>query len=153
MELTRVDTAALTRAVAEAERKIDEACEALRPFLVALTDSERETMPRARHGFAQAGRRLADAARRWPQLAETVGYEADAVVEDLENAEALAALHDRVDGLARRLADSRLTWLAEAWLPSLAIYASAKVGAVRDPEMRALVEPLQTMFSGRRKRR
>jgi hypothetical protein len=153
MELTRVETAALTRAIAEAEQKVAEALEALKPFLVALTDSERETTPRARRGFPEAGRKLAEAAARWPALAETVGYDVEAVVEDLDNAEALAPLAERVEQLARRLADTRLTWLAEAWLPSLAVYASAKVGAARDPTLRALVDPLAPVFGTRRRRK
>jgi hypothetical protein len=153
MELTRVQTAALTQAIAEAERKVGEAIEVLKPFLVVLTDSERDTTPRARAGFPDAGRQLAEAAARWPALAETVGYDVEAVVEDLDNAEAIAPFAERVEQLARRLADSRATWLAEAWLPSLAVYASAKVGAARDPALRALVDPLAPVFGGRRRRR
>jgi hypothetical protein len=150
MDMTRVNTEKLTAAVEKATKKIEEAEALLAPFLVMLTERERATMLRTRDGFPEAGRQLARAIVKHPKIAAASGFEADAVTEDIANVEAIAQLGERTSALAQRLADSRLTWLAEAWAPSLAAYAMAKVGAKTDGELAAVVEPLATIFATHR---
>ena len=48
--------------------------------------------------------------------------------------------------------ETRLTWLSEAWVPSLALYAIAKVEAETDGALRTIVEPLAAVFSTPRRR-
>ena len=48
--------------------------------------------------------------------------------------------------LTQRIADSRLVWLADAWRPSLAVYAAAKVLATRQGALRTIVQTLAPIF-------
>jgi hypothetical protein len=49
--------------------------------------------------------------------------------------------------LAQRIADSRLVWLADAWRPSLSVYAAAKALATRQGALRTLVQALSPVFA------
>lgn len=150
MNLTRVDTKKLKTAVEKATGHIEQAAQALKPFLVVLTDDARASTQRARDGFPDAGRTLASAMTSHPTVAAASGFEADAVVEDLDNVAVLKPLAAQVAELSQLLADSTLTWLAEAWVPSLAAYAVAKVQAKTNGALRALVDPIAAIFATNR---
>jgi vacuolar-type H+-ATPase subunit I/STV1 len=152
MESTRINTKKLNVAVAKATKKIEEANALLAPYLVLLTENERARMPRAREGFSPVGRSLVRAIAEHPEVATASGFEAKAVVEDLDNVEALAPLVEKVSELGRRLADSRLTWLAEAWVPSLTAYGVAKALSKSNAALRTVIAPLAEMFATRRAR-
>lgn len=153
MGATRIDTKKLKAAIEQAERKVDEAKKILAPYLVILTDKERAEMPRARDKFEPAGRQLARAIPEHAKIAAAVDFDAEAVIEDLDNVAALSPLAEKTAELTQQIADSKLTWLAEAWSPSLAVYAVAKAGARVDGKLRTLIEPLAAIFATRRARR
>jgi hypothetical protein len=153
MQSTRVDTKKLKAAIKVASEHLDEASAALAPFTAILTDADRAAMPRAREGFGEAGRALARAAAGHPEIAAVSGFDAEAITEDLDNVRELSPLVEQVAELSKRLSDTRLAWLAEAWVPSLAMYAVAKVRAKTDGKLRTLVAPLAEMFAVRRARR
>ena len=147
MKLTRVDSNELQSAIDKATQLIQEAAELLAPYLVILTEEERRSTPRPREGFHQAGSDLSHAMGQHPKVASVTDYDASAVQEDLRNVALISPIFGRVEELSRRLADSRLTWLAEAWVPSLAAYAVAKVVARRDGTLRQLISPLAKIFA------
>ena len=153
MEPTRIDSAKLKTAVAKAEKKVDEALAELASLLVVMTDADRASVPRTLDGFGPAARQFAQAMKRHPDIAAAVNYDREAVIEDLDNADTLTALAARVGELQRRLADSKLEWLAEAWSPSLAAYAVAQAAARSDGALRDLIAPLAAVFATRRNRR
>jgi hypothetical protein len=139
MEFTRVDTKALAAAVAEATEHIRLALLLMDPFLVTITDEEREDYPRPSVRYPDAGRSLARGAVDAPDMAARAEFVPAAVTEDLDNAAALAPLLERLAVLVQRTDDSKLVWLAEAYVPSLALYRLAKAGAKVNGNMAALV--------------
>jgi hypothetical protein len=74
------------------------------------------------------------------------------VVEDLDNVEALAPLAVPLARLRRLVDDSRLTWLAEAYVTSLAFYGVAKVRAKKDGNLHETIGPLANVFASPRRR-
>jgi hypothetical protein len=146
MRETRVDTKNLKDAVHVAAGHLDQAAAALKPYLVVISDAERASTPRTRDGFPDAGRTLARAAANHPEMV------AAAVVEDLDNVAVLAPVAEKVARLGQLLADTKLTWLAEAWVPALALYALAKVRSKADGALRTVVDPLAAIFANRRGR-
>ncbi len=152
MDYTRVDTKKLVAAVAKAAEHLEQAETLLRPYLATLTDAERTRTPRAPNAFPDAGRTLARAAAKHPEVAAVADFDAGAVTEDIDNAAALAPVMEKLEHLVGLVNDTRLTWLSEAWIPSLALYAVAKVKAKTDGALRAVVEPLATVFATQRGR-
>jgi hypothetical protein len=150
MKLTRINSNELQAAIDKASEHIQDAFEILAPYLVILTEDERKSIPRPREGFQQAGRDLSHAMGQHPKVADVTEYNAEAVQEDLRNVAIIAPLFARVEELSRRFSDSRLSWLAEAWIPSLAAYAVAKVVARQDGTLRQLITPLAKIFSTNR---
>lgn len=59
----------------------------------------------------------------------------------------------KANKIAQLLADPRLTWLAEAYQPSLQLYGVAKVAARTDGALKALIDPMAEIFPGRRQNR
>lgn len=147
MDFTRVDTKKLKTAVDKAVDHVQQAQAVLAPFLEAMTDAERSSLAHPPTTFPPAGRTLARAATDHPEVAAVSDFDSEAVVEDLDNAEALAPLVEKLTALERLLNDTRLQWLAEAWAPSLALYAVAKVKAKSNGAIRTIVDPLAAVFS------
>ena len=54
---------------------------------------------------------------------------------------------EKLNALNRLVADTRLLWLSEAWVPSLALYAVAKVKAKTNGAIRTIVDPLAEVFA------
>ena len=152
MNFTRVDTKKLLAAITKAEASLEQARAALAPFTVVLTDAERGALPRPPSAFPDAARSLARAALSQPDLAAVVGFDTEAVTEDLDNATAIVAIAEKATALAQLVADTRLQWLAEAYSPSLALYAVAKVKAKTDGSITPVVDPIATVFTTRRSR-
>jgi hypothetical protein len=153
MNLTRVETKKLRTAVALATKKLDEAIAALDPYLEILPDAERATIPRVRSDFPPAARSLATASDQHADVVAATEYDAEAVIEDLDNADALAALAGPLARLQQMLDDSRLRWLAEAYVPSLELYGVAKVRAKKDGKLAQAIAPLAEVFASPRRKR
>ena len=147
MQLTRVENAKVVAAVATARAKLDEALAALTSCLVLLTDEQRALVPRVRHDFPAAARLLAASSADHPELAAAVAYDAAAVIEDLDNVRALQPIADRATRIQKMIEDSRLEWLAEAFVPSLEYYGVAKVRAPKDAKLARDIAPLAEVFA------
>jgi hypothetical protein len=126
MPQTRVPTPQLLAAAAETEQHLLRAIEALKPFTVELTDDERLGTIRTRAGLPTAARALIHAMGDHPNLAQMIQFDGEAVAEDLDNTAALEPVRVRLEILARLVADSQLTWHAEAFQSTLAAYRVAK---------------------------
>lgn len=152
MNLTRRDTKKVRTAVSAAAKKVEEAIAALDAVLVLLPDAERASVPRVRSDFPAAGRALAKASADHPDLVALTEYDAEAVIEDLDNVAALADLDPPLARLGQMISDSRLLWLAEAYVPSLALYAVAKVRGKKDGKLEQTIAPLADVLSTSRKK-
>jgi len=153
MKYTRIDTEELKTAAAKAAKKIDEATTILAPFLVVISEQERASTPRAREGFPDAGRKLSRAIVDHPKIAAASEYDGEAVNEDLDNVEALSPVVEKLAELTRRVTDSKLVWLAEAWVPSLTAYGVAKVAAKANAALRTVIAPLAEIFATARSKK
>ncbi len=153
MTPTRVDTKKLRNAVTLAVKKLGEAVDALEPHLAVLPDAERATVPRVRSDFPSAARKLAVESDKHGDIVSATEYDAEAVLEDLDNVETIAALAVPLARLQRMLDDSRLLWLAEAYVPSLELYGVAKVRAKKDGKLAQTIAPLAEVFATPRKKR
>jgi hypothetical protein len=147
MQNKKVDALQFQAAVAEAQAYLTVAFELLAPFLVVLSDEERLRVPRTRAGFPDAGRNLALAIADYPAVAQAAAYDPIAVGECFDNVDQLNGLAMKLGELAQRIADSRLVWLADAWKPSLSVYAAAKALATRQGALRTLVQALSPVFA------
>jgi hypothetical protein len=150
MASKRIDPIQFQAAVSEASSHLTAAFELLAPFLVVLTEEERLHVPRTRQGFLEAGRKLALAIVEYPTVAQAAEYDPTAAGECLDNVAQLNGLRLKVSELAQRLADSRLVWLADAWGPSLALYAAARALATRQGALRTVVQTLAPVFANQR---
>lgn len=152
MPQPRVPTPQLLAAAAEAEQHLLKAIEALKPFMVELTDDERLGTVRARSGLPAAARSLIHAMGDHPSLAQMIQFDGEEVAEDLNNTEALEPVRVRLEILARLVADSQLAWSAEAFQSTLAAYRVAKAAAVTVPSLKPVVEPIANIFPNPRAR-
>ena len=150
MDYSRIDTAKLKAAVAKAVKKCEEADEILAPFLEVLADHERATIPRPPEGFALQARKAVEEANSQPAFAKMAGFDGGAVIEDLNNVDALVALERAHETLGRKIADARLAWTAEAYVPTLDLYYLAKRKADSDGNVQPIVDAIAPMFASRR---
>ncbi|MFW5741225.1 MAG: hypothetical protein ACOC1F_12745 [Myxococcota bacterium] len=150
MAMTRVDTKKLQDAVADAETHIQAALNALEPLLILLTEEERARTLRAPKGFPEAARKLAGASGDHPQIVAATEFVPEAVTEDLDNVAVLSKLEAPLARLDQLIADSKLAWTAEAYMPSLQLYGVAKVRAKSDAKLQLSIAPLADVFATRR---
>ena len=153
MVTTRVDTAVLAGNVAKADTLFDQLVKLLYPQLVVLADDAREALPRPPVRYAKVAGALIDAAMARPALCTAAEFDPAAVKEDLANVQELLVFTAKVQELLQRLVDSRLQWLAEAYVPSLHLYKMAKVRAESDGELRLIIEPMEEVFAPQRRPR
>jgi hypothetical protein len=78
------------------------------------------------------------------------GFNGTAVLDDLENVNQLARLRAYSDDLARRVADSRLRWLGEAYVTCLNAYGAARGLLSIKPAFSKIVDALKGIFGGGR---
>ena len=152
MESTRIDTAKLKQAVQEALTHLAQAQVVLSPYLVLLTEQERRDTLRTRESFPKKARDFAREMADHQDLAATAGYDAAAVLEDLDNVDALAPLSSALGKLGQSVDDSKLAWLAEADEPTRAAYQIAKVGARTNAKIAPVVDALASLYATRRAR-
>jgi hypothetical protein len=146
MNYTRIDTKKLKAAVAAAEKKLDEV-DAHLDALPQLTDEQRAELLRPRADFPKAGRKLAAKSGEHGDLVAATEYDAEAVLEDLDNVDVIEELGPRLARLARRVDDARLLWLAEAYVPTLEFYGVARVRAKKDAVLAQTIAPLAAVMA------
>lgn len=149
MEPSRIDTKALASATAEARQHIEQALALLAPYTPIVTSEERRATLRPGEGFTSAAKALCRASVEHPLLSAAVNFSSEAVQEDLDNVELLAPLVEKLTELSQRLSDSKLIWLAEAYLPCLALYSAAKSQSKQNGALRNVVSPIAQIFAGR----
>jgi len=152
MNLTRLQTKKVVQAVQNAVKKLEEAAAAIDEVLPLLPEAVRATVPRVRADFPDAARSLAATSKDHPEIVAVTDYDAEAVVEDLDNVDALKPLDAPIASINQRVADARLLWLAEAYVPSLEFYGVAKVRAKKDGKLGQTIKPMADVFATTRKK-
>lgn len=149
MKYTRTDSKKLSAAVGRAVKALGEAEDAVSELLVLLTPEERSTLSRPRDGFLAVARKVAHNADL-AEIGRAAGYDAEAVLEDLTNVDALDRVRAPLAKLQQRLDDSRLLWLAEAYSMTLELYGVARARAKSDASVAAAIEDLVTHLASPR---
>lgn len=153
MEQTRVNPADLQAALTQAQEHARQIIALLQPFAVRLTDEERATVPRARAGFPDAARALVRGLEVRPDVSQMVRFEGEAVLEDLDNVQALQPLREQLTVIEHMVSDSQLTWTGEAYASCLTAYRVAKVAAKDQGDLTTALGPLAEVFATKRERK
>ncbi len=145
------ESARLRTDLTKAHACLDEALALVKTHFEALTDRDRRALPRPHEPFASGARRLVEAVETHPELAVAARFDAQTVLELLDEVESAASLAPKAEELLRYLSDGKLAWLAEAYDSSRALYGMAKAGARSDGALRGVVEALAPAFAFRRR--
>lgn len=148
MQQSRTDHQALKAAIDRAMEHYRRADAELAPFLVHATAEERSRIPNPPDAFPEAARKLDESIATEPDFARLVGYDGPAVIEDLDNVNQLARLRAYVDDLDRRVADTRLHWLGEAYVSCLNAYGAARAMLSIKPALAKIVDAFRGIFGG-----
>jgi|JI10StandDraft_1071094.scaffolds.fasta_scaffold268236_2 hypothetical protein len=148
---SRVNTQAFAAAVAHSLALRKQADDVLAPFLVDLTEEQRRSLSRPADAFPDRARRVAEGMGEFSEVALAAGYDREEVLEDLDNVNQIARLQDHTDAFQRRLADTRLVWLSEAYSATLAVYNVARTLVKTKPALSRIIDALKSIFSSRRR--
>jgi hypothetical protein len=137
----------------QAQAKIDEARAILAPYLLALTPTERQTLPKMGERTIAFVEKAYDFARQNPGLAPPyLGLESFGV--DFADAHGLWTLLNTVQQLKEAVDDTEMAAGSEAYQAALVFYHSAKAAAAQDvPGAKAVYEELKIRFPQTGKRR
>lgn len=147
MPLTREETERIRLAVETASGHINQAFTVLEPFLPVISAEQRESIPRPRKTLFEALPQLFKAVETDPQLAETAGFDAQAVAEDKANIDAVSPLLVPTRELAQRVSDAVLLWGGEIVVQTTTVYGVAQALQKRNPALRTLVDVLKPVFA------
>lgn len=145
-EPTRIDSRQLQLVADIAKQKLDEAYAALDTLLDLMTPEERKSALKPPNAFVDAGKELARGVLKHPVIAAATQYDPKAVLEDLANVEILTPVAESASQVTQLVADARLAWLAEAYVPSIQVYGVAKVIAKTNADLQKIVDPLGGVF-------
>lgn len=149
MEYTRVDSKKLAAAIARVVAALRKADEELDALTVLLTPAARSSLIKPRDGFAAVARAIARS-RDLDDLKAAVGYDSDAVLEDVANVDTISEVEALLAKLKQRLDDSSLLWLSEALGMTLELYGVAKPRARVNAAVAKAIEPLVEHLSSPR---
>lgn len=145
---TRVDLALLTPMVGAALEELRSSRDRLNNLIghLRLNAEMRKTMTRPSKAFPQAARKLAQASLDHPELAAAVKYDRDAVLEDVQVAEALQPVQQELAEMAQLVSDAILLSLHEAFVPSAGLYSVARAVAPHNAQAEEVVTALKPVF-------
>ncbi len=151
----RVDTKKLAAAIKKAAGHIQEACDALEPYVVLLSPEERKATLKPGEGaldaVAEVAKRLAH--EKFKGIVTTSKMDLEAIREDVANIKLLATLVPQLTGLVARIGDTRLLWGGEAYREALAPYGVMKAYADNDAEVAEAIDPLTSHLAIGRSRK
>ncbi|GHU14537.1 hypothetical protein FACS1894161_5200 [Spirochaetia bacterium] len=132
----------------QAQTKIQEVLTLLHPYLLALTPSERQGMPKMGEKTISFVEKSYDFAQQNPNLIPPY-LEMTAFGADFTDAHGLWTLHNTVLQLEEGISDTEMAAGSEAYQAALVFYKSVKMAAAQDiPGAKAVYEELKTRFPG-----
>jgi hypothetical protein len=134
--------------LSQVQAKIQEALTLLTPYILALTPSERQGIPKMGEKTISFVEKAYDFARQNPNLAPPY-LEMTAFGTDFADAHGLWTLHNMVLQLEEGVGDTEMAAGSEAYQAALVFYKSVKMAAAQDiPGAKAVYEELKTRFPG-----
>jgi hypothetical protein len=136
----------------QAQARIQEVLTLLAPYILALTPSERQGMPKMGEKTISFVEKAYDFARQNPNL--TPPYlEMAAFGTDFSDAHGLWTLHNMVLQLEEGIGDTEMAAGSEAYQAALVFYKSVKMAAAQNiPGAKAVYEELKTRFPGSKRK-
>ena len=132
----------------QVQTKIDEAKTLIAPYILALTPTERQGMPKMGEKTINFVEKAFDFARQNLYLVPSYLAMEDFGI-DLADAHGLWALLNSVHQLAEAIDDTEMIAGSEAYQAALVFYHSVKAAAAQDvPGAKAIYEELKTRFPG-----
>lgn len=133
--------------VEEATTKITEAINALNPYLIALTPTERHDLPKMSDGTLPFVQKCLDYCRANPEFAPSY-VDFEELAQDMTVYEQLLPIYRMVLQLENKLNDTSMQAGAESYVSSLSYYNSVKNAAKYDaPGAKAIYEDLKKRFA------
>jgi hypothetical protein len=132
----------------QAQTKIQEVLTLLSPYLLALTPTERQGMPKMGEKTISFVEKAYDFAKQNLNLVPPY-LEMAAFGTDFTDAHGLWSLHNIVLQLEEGIGDTEMAAGSEAYQAALVFYKSVKMAAAQDiPGAKAVYEELKTRFPG-----
>jgi hypothetical protein len=136
----------------QAQTKIQEVLTLLAPYILALTPSERQGMPKMGEKTISFVEKAYDFAKQNPNLVPPY-LEMTAFGTDFTDAHGLWSLHNLVLQLEEGVSDTEMTAGSEAYQAALVFYKSVKMATAQDiPGAKAVYEELKTRFPGSKRK-
>jgi hypothetical protein len=132
----------------QAQTKISEIKTLLAPYIVALTPSERQELPKMGEKTISFVEKAYDFAQQNPNLVPPY-LNMTAFGVDFEDAHGLWTLVNSIRQLDENTSDTEMAAGSEAYQAALVFYKSVKMAAAQDiPGAKAVYEELKTRFPG-----
>jgi hypothetical protein len=136
----------------QAKAKITEAADLLKPYLLALTPTEKQEIPKMGPKTLNFVEKPHDFAHENPSLVPAY-LNMDDFDTDLADAHGLWTLYNRVHQLEEGIGDTQMTAGSEAFQTALVFYNSVKVAASQNISgAKAVYEELKKRFPGNKRR-
>lgn len=147
-----VDLLAMSGAAARALDYLNKAVAEIEPYMILLTDEQRQTLSRAPHQLNLVARDMALNANSHPTLlAACPSYNGEQVISKLEKVEILAPLATKAGAVARLVDDTHQHLLSECYNTTLSLYRVSKGMLRENPKLREIVTPLADVFAARKR--
>jgi hypothetical protein len=132
----------------QAQTKIQEILTLLSPYLLALTSTERQGIPKMGEKTISFVEKAYDFAKQNPNLVPPY-LEMAAFEVDFGDAHGLWTLHNAVVQLEEGIGDTEMVARSEAYQAALVFYKSVKMAVAQDiPGAKAVYEELKNRFPG-----
>ena len=133
--------------ISEATTKLSEVVNILKPYLIALSPTERHDLPKMSDGTLPFVQKCLDYCKSNPEFAPAyVNY--GELTEDMKMYQQLLPLYRAVLQLENKLNDTSMQAGAESYVSSLSYYNSVKNAAKYDaPGAKAIYEDLKKRFT------
>ncbi len=133
--------------ISEATTKLSEVVNILKPYLIALSPTERHDLPKMSDGTLPFVQKCLDYCKSNPEFAPAyVNY--NELTEDMKMYQQLLPLYRTVLQLENKLNDTSMQAGAESYVSSLSYYNSVKNAAKYDaPGAKAIYEDLKKRFT------
>jgi hypothetical protein len=143
----KVNSSVPEAVISEATSKLNEVVNILKPYLIALSPTERHDLPKMSDGTLPFVQKCLDYCKSNPEFAPAyVNY--NELTEDMKMYQQLLPLYRVVLQLENKLNDTSMQAGAESYVSSLSYYNSVKNAAKYDaPGAKAIYEDLKKRFT------
>jgi hypothetical protein len=132
--------------IAEATSKITDVVNILKPYLIALTPTDRHNLPKMSDGTLPFVQKCLDYCQSNPEYAPSY-IDFNGLVSDMKVYSQLIPVYRLIDQLENKLNDTTMEVGAESYISALSYYNSVKLAAKSNaPGAKAIYEDLKMRF-------